>query len=100
MKEMADKNSDLIQGNFGQNPIQIRIALPGPLIRPQRELLLAESSDWPFIMKAGTMVAYAEKRLKTHLNRFYKLIDSLEKDYTDENWLKEVGSQGQCVLRV
>ncbi|PIY17729.1 MAG: DUF1957 domain-containing protein, partial [Elusimicrobia bacterium CG_4_10_14_3_um_filter_49_12_50_7] len=32
-----------------------------------RELLLAESSDWAFIMTTGTMVAYAQKRTKTHL---------------------------------
>ena len=26
-----------------------------------RELLLAQSSDWPFIMKTGTVVEYAVK---------------------------------------
>jgi 1,4-alpha-glucan branching enzyme len=42
-----------------------------------RELLLAQASDWAFIMKTGTMVPYAEKRTKLHINRFkylYKVI--------------------------
>ena len=56
-----------------------------------RELLLGESSDWPFIMKTGTMVAYAEKRVKTHLGRFNKIYETLiEKKPISEEWLKEI----------
>ena len=39
------------------------------------------------------MVAYAQKRLKVHLNRFYKLFNDLEKDCIDEGWLKEIESR-------
>ena len=35
-------------------------------------------------------MAYAEKRLKQHLNRFYKLFNDLEEDSIDEGWLKEI----------
>ncbi len=35
-----------------------------------RELLLAQSSDWAFIMKTGTMVPYAVKRTQDHILRF------------------------------
>ena len=35
-----------------------------------RQLLLLQSSDWAFIMKTGTMVDYAVKRTKNHINRF------------------------------
>lgn len=42
-----------------------------------RELLLAQSSDWAFLMKTGTAKDYAEKRTKTHLLRFGKLRESL-----------------------
>ncbi|MBF0479807.1 MAG: DUF1957 domain-containing protein [Candidatus Omnitrophica bacterium] len=55
-----------------------------------RELLLAESSDWPFIMKAGTMVQYANKRITTHIGRFTKLYEDILNDQIDEIWLKEV----------
>ena len=35
-----------------------------------RELLLAQSSDWLFIITNGTMVDYAKKRIKDHIGRF------------------------------
>jgi 1,4-alpha-glucan branching enzyme len=35
-----------------------------------RELLLAQASDWAFIMKTGTTVPYAVRRTKEHLQRF------------------------------
>jgi 1,4-alpha-glucan branching enzyme len=42
-----------------------------------RELLLAQSSDWAFIMKTGTMVEYAKKRTRDHIARFDYLYRSL-----------------------
>jgi 1,4-alpha-glucan branching enzyme len=39
-----------------------------------RELVLATASDWPFMMTMGTTVAYAESRLRTHINRFHRLL--------------------------
>ena len=44
-----------------------------------RELLLAESSDWSFILRAGTTTELAKERIDRHLFRFWKLIDMLEK---------------------
>lgn len=38
-----------------------------------RELLLAQASDWPFIMRAGTSPEYARKRITDHLHRFWAL---------------------------
>lgn len=35
-----------------------------------RELLLAQASDWAFIMKTNTMVEYANKRTRDHIARF------------------------------
>ncbi len=35
-----------------------------------RELLLAQSSDWAFIMTTNTTVPYAIRRTKDHINRF------------------------------
>jgi 1,4-alpha-glucan branching enzyme len=55
-----------------------------------RELLLAQSSDWAFIMKTGTMVPYAHKRFKLHINRFTRLYEDLLNDSIDDEWLKEV----------
>ncbi len=38
-----------------------------------RELLLAQSSDWPFMMKTGNAAAFAENKFREHLNNFLQL---------------------------
>lgn len=55
-----------------------------------RELLLAQSSDWAFIMRTGTMVPYAERRTKSHLSRFNKLFDDINAGTIDGGWLENV----------
>lgn len=56
-----------------------------------RELLLAQSSDWPFIMRTGTASNYAQKRFKAHLNRFSRLATDLEQGQrTDPHWLAQI----------
>jgi 1,4-alpha-glucan branching enzyme len=52
-----------------------------------RELLLAESSDWTFIMKTGTTVEYAERRVKEHIANFLRLHEELENNRLDEPFL-------------
>lgn len=42
-----------------------------------RELLLAQSSDWAFIMSKGTFVQYAVQRTKSHLLEFTELYEGL-----------------------
>jgi len=48
-----------------------------------RELLLAQSSDWPFIINNGTATEYAERRVKDHVARFHYLADALEQNTVD-----------------
>jgi 1,4-alpha-glucan branching enzyme len=55
-----------------------------------RELLLAQSSDWAFIMKTGTMTEYAHKRTRDHISRFTKLYETLKSNTVDEKWLSEI----------
>ncbi len=43
-----------------------------------RELLLAQASDWPFIMSRGTAVEYAVNRAREHLLRFNALYGMLK----------------------
>jgi 1,4-alpha-glucan branching enzyme len=57
-----------------------------------RELLLAQSSDWAFIMKNGTSVQYAVKRTKEHIANFNKLYEELKNGNIDENYLSLVES--------
>ena len=55
-----------------------------------RELFLAQSSDWAFIMHTGTMVPYAVKRTQEHLVNFAELYEQLTQDHLDPNWLSEL----------
>ena len=57
-----------------------------------RELLLAQSSDWAFIITTGTTVQYATKRFRDHIARFtdlYEMARSGRIDYAklaDYEW--------------
>ncbi|MGE5549756.1 MAG: glycoside hydrolase family 57 protein [Bacteroidota bacterium] len=55
-----------------------------------RELLLAQSSDWAFIMKTGTMTPYAVKRTKDHVGRFNRLYEQIQARDIDEGFLGEI----------
>lgn len=52
-----------------------------------RELLLAESSDWAFIMKTGTMVEYAVRRTREHIANFQRLSDEIDKNSITESFV-------------
>jgi 1,4-alpha-glucan branching enzyme len=55
-----------------------------------RELLLAQASDWPFILRTGTSPDYARKRVKDHLLRFTRIHEQLTTAQLDPEWLKQV----------
>jgi 1,4-alpha-glucan branching enzyme len=55
-----------------------------------RELLLAQGSDWAFIMATGTHVSYAQNRTKDHLLRFFRLIDEIRSERIDEGFLADL----------
>ncbi len=52
-----------------------------------RELLLAQASDWSFIMSRGTVVEYAVQRAQEHLLRFNDLYDMLREGLIREDRL-------------
>jgi 1,4-alpha-glucan branching enzyme len=54
-----------------------------------RELLLAQSSDWAFLMKSGTARDYATKRTIEHLARFHRLHDQFVANSVDEEFLRD-----------
>jgi 1,4-alpha-glucan branching enzyme len=55
-----------------------------------RELLLAQSSDWAFIMTRGSMAPYAVRRTKEHLLHFRQLYGMLKESRVNESWLGEL----------
>ena len=54
-----------------------------------RELLLAQSSDWAFLMKTGTAREYATQRTIDHLARFNRLHDQLVANNLNEKFLRD-----------
>ncbi len=52
-----------------------------------RELLLAQSSDWAFIMTTGTASGYAEERTRSHLANFSQLCNQVAGGAVDEDVL-------------
>ena len=54
-----------------------------------RELLLAQSSDWAFLMRTGTAREYATKRTLDHLARFNQLHDQFVSGSVDEKFLAQ-----------
>ena len=48
------------------------------LIQAGRELLLAQSSDWSFILRAGTTTELARERIHRHLDRFWRLLQAID----------------------
>jgi 1,4-alpha-glucan branching enzyme len=48
-----------------------------------RELMLAQSSDWAFIMSTGTTVPYATRRFNAHIIRFNRLADEVSHGQID-----------------
>jgi 1,4-alpha-glucan branching enzyme len=61
------------------------------LTQAGRELLLAQSSDWSFILRAGTTTDLARERIERHLDRFWRLMDAIDNGtpLLDE-WLEAV----------
>ncbi|HMK49328.1 MAG TPA: 1,4-alpha-glucan branching protein domain-containing protein, partial [Thermodesulfovibrionales bacterium] len=55
-----------------------------------REVYLAQHSDWPFIMNAGTAKEYASRRFEEHISRFSRLYESILGSNISEQWLSEV----------
>ena len=60
------------------------------LSQAARELLLLESSDWPFLVTTGQAREYAIRRFTRHVERFEALAESLEKGRPDRELADEL----------
>jgi len=71
----AERMVELARRFEGPNDLERRA-----LNQAARELLLAQASDWAFIMKTGTTVEYAKKRTRDHVARFTYLYRALKQE--------------------
>lgn len=81
----SDRMTELTKANAFVDGLKKRA-----LNQALRELLLAQSSDWAFIMGTGTHTSYAVARTKDHLLRFTRLYEQLKSGSIDEEWLSDV----------
>jgi 1,4-alpha-glucan branching enzyme len=68
---------------------------PGPVERRAlnqalRSLMLAQASDWPFLMRAGTAAEYARGRLRGHLGSFFYLEQAIRSGRLDSSKIEAI----------
>ena len=85
LHEGADRMVELARAYGDVAPLPRRA-----LNQAARELLLAQSSDWAFIMKTGTMVEYARERTQTHILNLNHLYEQIKHNDIDEPWLGSI----------
>jgi 1,4-alpha-glucan branching enzyme len=85
LHKAADRMSELATRFSDPDDLQRRA-----LKQAARELLLAQASDWAFLMQQKTAPHYAATRTTDHLLRFTRLYESLCAHVIDEQWLGEI----------
>ncbi len=60
-----------------------------------REVLLAQASDWPFIMKTCRSADYAQMRVKRHLFNFNQIYDNLCRNTVNTEWLTRIEKENK-----
>ena len=78
-------------GKFQQSDMKI-------IKQAARELLLCQSSDWSFILKAGTTTELAKERINTHLKRFWILINSIKDQKIIDSIVLERIEKEDCIF--
>jgi len=86
LHKASERMSELVKLHPNENDGLIRRALNQAL----RELLLAQSSDWAFILGTGTHTTYAIRKIKEHLLRFSTLYEQIKSRSIDPHWLEDI----------
>jgi 1,4-alpha-glucan branching enzyme len=77
-----------VSNRYAQERNHIKIRMLNQLLR---ELLLAQSSDWAFLMTTQTAMEYSIRRTKEHISNFtrlYEMITSGTQDIGYLEWLE------------
>ncbi|MDH3569401.1 MAG: DUF1957 domain-containing protein, partial [Gemmatimonadota bacterium] len=73
-------------------------ALRPVVAQAAREMLLAQSSDWQFVISTGVAADYAERRFVGHCEAAEGLMDAMEPDATPE--VRRRAEDAAATLRV
>jgi 1,4-alpha-glucan branching enzyme len=88
LQQAAQRMLDLV-GRYPNATGTLRLMLD----QAARELLLAQASDWAFILHSTTAVDYARQRFQQHIHRFSRLANMIEADKADENYLRMIAAR-------
>ncbi len=83
LERLANENHGLEDDNTRESDVKTRA-----LNQLARELLLAQSSDWAFLMTMKTALDYAMRRTKEHIANFNKLLKDFQSDAIDIAFLE------------
>ncbi|MBF0320099.1 MAG: DUF1957 domain-containing protein [Nitrospirae bacterium] len=83
IEKLADEYCDMPEDASETNLLNKRV-----LNQLARELLLAQSSDWAFLITQGTAIEYSVKRTKEHISNFNALLTSFKTNTVDMDFLK------------
>jgi len=85
LHKAIDRMTELVYRYPDESGLKLRV-----LNQAAREVLLSMASDWPFIMKTGTTVPYAVKRIREHIHNFNYIYDNLRRNTVDTGWLTRI----------
>ena len=81
----ADRMENLVRAHARPNSLTLRA-----MNQAARELLLAQASDWAFMINSGNMEGYARQRTTAHLQSMSNLCRQIENGSIDESALREL----------
>ena len=78
-----------------------RVKYPEVLNQGARELILAQSSDWPFMLTTGQAVSYAERRVKAHMVRAKRcILMAVGEEVFDKVWFEDISNKDNLFPRL
>ncbi len=69
LRDAEERFLSAVRGQWGRDDVAA--------VQAARELALAQSSDWPFLVNRGDCPGYARDRIDGHLSRFGQVVDAL-----------------------
>jgi len=63
-----------------------------------RELLIAQASDWPFMMKMGSSSQFAEAKFREHISNFVMLCGDIHRGTVRETTVASLEKK-TCIFR-
>ncbi|MHB8231461.1 MAG: glycoside hydrolase family 57 protein [bacterium] len=88
LSDLASKLIDICKNNYNL------VKYPEVLNQGARELILAQSSDWPFMLTTGQAVSYAERRVRAHIVRAKRcILMALGEEPFDKYWFEDISKK-------